>query len=145
MRYDLKLLVSGMLLAVVLACVGIAQMREVIGFRVPEYDDQNVLKSELSGDRALFVGEDEVHITNLVIETFRDEKVDTRATSPESIYYRSTRNIESDSNIMIERENITITGRDYFYNHAENRFEIRKDAKVVVKSEGIDFFTGDRE
>lgn len=134
-----------MVLVFVLVGVGIAQMREIIGFRVPEYDDQNILKSELSGDRALFVGEDEVHITNLVIETFRDDEVDTRATSPESIYYRTTRNVESDSTIVIERENITITGRDYFYNHDENRFEIRKDAKVVVRSGDRDLLTRDRE
>lgn len=144
MRYNLKLMVP-MVLVFVLVGVGIAQMREIIGFRVPEYDDQNILKSELSGDRALFVGEDEVHITNLVIETFRDDEVDTRATSPESIYYRTTRNVESDSTIVIERENITITGRDYFYNHDENRFEIRKDAKVVVRSGDRDLLTRDRE
>lgn len=144
MNSDLKLAISA-LLVLLFASVCVSQMREIIGFRVPEYDEENRLKSELSGDMARFVGEDEVHITNLKIETFKDDQVDTRATSPECIYYRSTRNVESESSIVLERENMVITGRDYFYDHVNNVFTIKRDAKVVIKTGDDDFLTRDKE
>ncbi|MBM4152747.1 MAG: hypothetical protein FJ220_04395, partial [Kiritimatiellaceae bacterium] len=55
---------------------------EVVGFRVPEYDDQGVMTAQLFGDRAEMQGEGDIKITGLRIEFYKDTQTIATVTSP---------------------------------------------------------------
>lgn len=130
-----KRVVLTVLMALVATVVS-SQVREVIGFRVPELDEENRLKSQVSGDKARFEGDGAVHISGLKIETFEDGRIDMTISSPECTYDRNTRIAQSKSRVRIDRENMVITGEDYVYDSGKRTFEIKKDVKVVLIDAG---------
>lgn len=120
----------------VLAGVALSQMREITGFKVPDYDEDNNLISQISGDKALFREDGQVELTNLKIETFEENTLETTITSPICVYDREKKTAQSQSKIRIERENMVITGENYLYDSERSNFEIRKDVKVVLINRG---------
>jgi hypothetical protein len=132
----MELLMKRLALGLIAISIGIvaalAQMKEISGFKVPDYDEQNNLKSQLSGDKALIGAGDEIEIINVKIETFKADEVDLTITSPHCLYNRARKTVQSPSRIRIERDNMVITGEDYRYDSNGEVFEIRKDVKVVL-------------
>lgn len=122
-------------LAAFAATLVFSQTREVRGFVVPELDENNNLKSQISGAHARYEG-DLVHISELKIESFEDGEVDMTISSPKCLYNRATKVAQSKSRVRIERENMVITGEDYIYASEGRVFEIKKDVKVVMVNAG---------
>ncbi len=105
----------------------------VSGFRLPEYDEQNHLKSELFGDFAKVLPDGIIEITGLKIDFYQDEKVDMTVTSPRCVFNQEKGQAQSDSEVRIARDNMVVTGVGFSWNNSDGRFQIFKQAKVVLK------------
>lgn len=120
----------------VMAGGGAAQTEPVqtlAGFRVPEYDRDGALKSELFGDLAQLTPDGCVRITNLRIDFFRDRRLEMRVTAPECRYDEKRKEAESEGPVKIARPNMVVTGVGFAWKAAKERLEIFRDAKVVLK------------
>jgi len=106
------------------------------GFRVPEYDPEGTMRSQLFGDVARVLPNDIVEIEGVRLEMYRDGEVETRATSPHSIYDRRTRTVASTSSVRITRGGAVITGYDYRYDPDKETFLIQSNARVVLRESG---------
>lgn len=103
------------------------------GFRVPEYDENGQLKSQLSGDYARVISEDDVQITNLKIELFKNGVVETRVTAPHCLYNRRTNTATSPGALRIARGNMVITGSAFAWSGTNQLFTIETNARVVLR------------
>jgi hypothetical protein len=109
--------------------------QEISGFRVPDYDAEGNLKSQLYGDYAQIRPNDEVEITNLKIETFgKGSDPEMLVTSPHCVYNRQSGSARSESALRIARDNMIITGEGYVWDSGSERFVIRRKARVVLKN-----------
>ncbi|MBU0679658.1 MAG: LPS export ABC transporter periplasmic protein LptC [Verrucomicrobia bacterium] len=102
-------------------------------FKVPEYDDDYNLKSQLFGDFAQFREDGLVEITNLKIEFYRAGIVKMEVSAPSCLYNRDSKEAESESSVRIERENLVVTGTGFTWNPKGQTFHILSNAKVVIK------------
>jgi hypothetical protein len=105
----------------------------VSGFRLPEYDEQNNLKSELIGEFAKVLPDGVIEITQLKIDFYNDGKVDMTVTAPKCTYKQQEGTAVSDSEVRIARDNMVVTGVGFAWSGHDERFEIFKNAKVVLK------------
>ena len=107
--------------------------QKVGGFRVPEYDENGQLKSQLYGDYAQVITEDKVKVTNLKIEMFKNGEVETRVTAPHCIYNRRSNTAASPGSIRIARGNMVITGSTFMWSATNQVFVIETNARVVFR------------
>lgn len=105
----------------------------VTGFRVPRYNEDGQLEAILFGDRATAVSDHLVDITNLRIETLSGDEVDMRATAPICRFDQRSGVATSESDIRITRNNVVITGQGFRWDAATARFEIHRNARVVIR------------
>ncbi|MBN1269020.1 MAG: hypothetical protein JXB04_05490 [Kiritimatiellae bacterium] len=103
------------------------------GFRVPEYDQDGKLNSELFGDLAQFQPDGIVKISNLRIDFYKGTGVEMRVTAPECNYNEKKKEAESDSSVRIARDNMVVTGVGFVWKAGRERLEIFNEAKVVLK------------
>ena len=118
------------------ALSGQAQEQEaqtVSGFRVPQYDDQNRLKSELFGDFAKVLPDGIIEISQLKIDFYAGDKVDMTVTSPYCTYDQKQARAESEADVRITREKMIVTGVGFTWDGRDEKFKIKKQAKVVLK------------
>ncbi len=119
------------------ACFGQTQEfgsgMEVSGFRVPDYDEQNVLRAQLYGETAKVLEKGVVEITNLKIEMYKDGEVAMTVFSPHCFFNMETREAYSEGRVLIESGLMTIVGRGFTWSAEAGRFEILHDSKVLVK------------
>jgi hypothetical protein len=114
----------------------------VKGFRVPEYDDNNNLKSELFGDFARVLPDGVIEITQLKINVHNEGKVDMTVTAPKCVYNQKDGLAKSDSAVRISRENMVVTGTGFNWTGQARRFEILSQVKVVLKDAHKQMDTG---
>ncbi len=103
------------------------------GFRIPDYDDDGTLRSQLFGDHAAMVSPDLIELQNVKVEFYRGGEVETRITSPHCVYHRRTGVAQSTSTVRIVRGGAVITGHHYRYDHRQQRFMILTNARVVLR------------
>jgi len=137
-------------LALLLAVVAVGWAEEssvqtVAGFRVPEYDDNNQLKSQLFGDFAKVLTEGVIEITQLKIDFYSDGKVDMTVTSPQCTYKQKDGRAESDATVRITREDMVVTGKGFAWSGRDEKFQIFKEAKVVLKGARKQMVAGARQ
>jgi len=109
------------------------EAQTVAGFRVPEYDENNQLKSQLFGDFAKVLPDGVIEITQLKIDFYSGGEVEMTVTSPRCTYRQKEARAESDADVRITREDMVVTGRGFAWNGRNETFEIFKEAKVVLK------------
>jgi phage-related protein len=107
---------------------------ELEGFRVPEYNEDGTMRSQLFGKRATLNQDDMVVINDLRIEFYGTGKSNAIVTAPHCVYDRASKDAESEGSIQIDMAEMTITGRGYTCSGEEKRFTILNDAKVVLKN-----------
>jgi hypothetical protein len=118
----------------------------VSGFRVPEYDDENNLKSELFGEFARVLPDGVIEISQLKIDVYNKKgKVDMTVTAPKCAYNQKEGLAKSDTDVRIARENMVVTGVGFSWNGQNERFEILNKAKVVLKEAQKQVDTGVKE
>ncbi len=107
----------------------------VTGFRVPEYDEKGQLKTQIFGEKAVVVTDSVVDITRLEIETFEDGKVDMRVRAAQCRFDQHTGVATSDQDVRITRRHVIISGTGFRWESEPVRFEIHRDARVVIRME----------
>ncbi len=136
------------LLAAGLACSALAQSDEnptLTTFRVPEFDDEGKLKSQVQGDFAEVLPNGVIKITQLTMEFFSKEgEVDMKVTAPKCIYDRDRGGAASDSDVKIERKNMEVTGVGFIWDSKKERLQIYKDTRVVLKEVRKNLKTGEK-
>lgn len=111
----------------------------VSGFRVPTYDADGRLVSQLFGDSARILPDGAVEIAELRMEFYSkmsdatNRILDMRVTSPRCFYDRNSGIATSDAPVRISRDNMVVTGTGFRWSGSEERLEIYSESKVVLK------------
>jgi lipopolysaccharide export system protein LptA len=128
-----KLLAAGCALS--LAAVAQEDLElEVAGFRVPEYDTQGVMTSQLFGDRAEMEGKGEVKITGLRMEFYREGKTVMRVSSPYCFYNQKTREARSDAPVAADLDQVEVRGRGFLFKAGESTVKIFNESQVTLRN-----------
>lgn len=120
------------------------QVSEVKGFRIPDYDDDGQLKSQLFGDVAKMNQDNTVDITRLRIELYKNGVIDLTVTAPQCTFDRKNGVASSPSAVRITQEQVVVTGKDFTYSTKDQRFTIRDEARVVLKNVDKQMNAGDK-
>lgn len=107
---------------------------KVTGFRVPEYDDQGTLKSQLFGEFAQIYPNGVAEINEVKMEVYRQGEVDMRVTAPHCIYDPSGGRAGSKTGVKISRENMVVTGVGFRWEAKDETFQILSQVKVILKN-----------
>ncbi len=102
-------------------------------FRVPEFDENGVKKSEVVGEEAEILEEGRVKITGLRIVLFREGQVEATILADQCTFDRKEKLAFSNSEVSIERGGMKVTGRGFRYAVDGQRIEILNDSRVVLK------------
>lgn len=117
---------------------------EVAGVRAPYYDEEGNLKAELYGEHARILEGGVAEVTNIRIDVFNEGAIfmtvfaplcRTRVVEAGGEKYLS---VESNGDVLIDMEQMTISGSGFRFISQNNRFEILSDAKVLVKEPARD-------
>ncbi len=119
----------------------------VTGFRVPEYDEENNLKTLLLGDFAKVLADGVIEITGLRIEVYQEGKVAMTVTAPHCRFHQKTGMAESDGDVRIANEEMVVTGKGFNWNNKDEVFNIRSQTKVVLRNarRAVESDTGEEE
>ncbi|MCX6997580.1 MAG: LPS export ABC transporter periplasmic protein LptC [Kiritimatiellaeota bacterium] len=107
--------------------------QSVAGVRIPSYDEQGRLKSQMFGDLAKSLPDGHIEITGLKIEFYEGTQVNLRVTAPLCLFDRARNTAQSEGPVRITRDNMVITGTGFQFNKQDDRFKILSQAKVVLK------------
>lgn len=112
-------------------------LQQVTGFRVPSYDDQGNMTSQMFGDAARIMTNGMVEITELRMEFYErgsaDRQLQMRVTSPRCFYDRGSSSATSSAPVRIARDNMVVTGTGFTWDGRKERLQIMSSAKVVLK------------
>lgn len=116
------------------------EAQTVTGFRVPSYDRDGNMTSQVFGDSARILPDGTVDIVELRMEFYAvngqaatNRQVDMRITSPRCLYNRTSGTATSDAPVRIARDNMVVTGVGFQWFGNAERLEIYNNAKVVLK------------
>lgn len=106
---------------------------DVGNFRVPDTDEEGVLKTLLTGEKAKMYPDKPMWIEGLVIEFYEEdgETVRLRLTSPGCHYDTRSSYAESDESVRIVGENFTVEGVGYKFDSNTSRMELLNEVRVV--------------
>lgn len=116
---------------------------DIVGFKVPEYDSQNRMKSCLFGEQASFLQDGWIDITGLRIEFYEttenpdEHPLSAKVEAKSCLYNQDTERARSDSEMRIGMEKMIVTGKGFRWSAAESRFELDKSVQVVLKDAAI--------
>lgn len=123
-----------MTLALLMAFFAYAQEpgMEISGFRVPEYDDQGQMTSQLFGDHAELQGNREVEITGARMEFYRDGDVFMTVQSPHCFYNQKSRKAHSDAAVRADMDGVNLTGTGFRLDTEGRTVKVLDDTRVVI-------------
>jgi lipopolysaccharide export system protein LptA len=127
----LKILLTGFLLTVSAAAQDAGM--ELSGFRVPEYDREGVMVSQLFGEHAEVNPGGEVKITGLRIEFYRDGARFMEVNSPYCFYNQDTREAHSDAPVTADMEKVHVSGRGFLVKPGEDVVQVLDESRVVIE------------
>lgn len=102
------------------------------GFRYPDYDNQGQLKMEISGDKARFLPQDLIQITNLRMTFYEEGKMVMHISTPLCFFDRIRRTAASTSEVCVTRAEIIIAGRGFKWNEKDG-FRINNNVRVILQ------------
>jgi hypothetical protein len=108
-------------------------------FKVPDIDENGLLKSLMTGESAkMYLGKP-MEIQKLVIEFYKEDgiTVNIRVTSPFCTYDTGTNIATSDNKINIDGDGFHIEGVGYVFESSSSQMEIRSNVKVIFKNMNI--------
>lgn len=125
----------------------VSAQTDVSNFRVPDVNDEGVLVSLLTGDKARMYPSKPMWIQNMVIEYYLEDgkTVQMRLTSPECYYNTRTNEASSKEDVFIEGNDFTVEGTGYRFDSNTNRMEILNDVRVVFKNVNLSATPEDEE
>ena len=113
---------------------------EVAGVRAPYYDENGELKARLYGGHAKVLEGGLAEVTNLRVDVFEDQKVFATVFAPMCFTKiveddgRKTLVVYSEGDVLLDMEEMTISGRGFRFNSEDNNFEILHDSTVLLKA-----------
>jgi hypothetical protein len=133
----ITVLAAGIILLSV-CLVAMAQTEQTLKrFRVPEYDDTGVKKSELIGENAVIKADGTADITDLQIEFYEpDGSVKMTVTAPHCKYSRKRKLAKSPSSVQIEAPRMVVTGENFAWDGQRELFKIFTNSMVVIQGGG---------
>ncbi|MDF7800659.1 hypothetical protein P4C99_14370 [Pontiellaceae bacterium B1224] len=112
---------------------------EVVGVQAPYYDDSGAKKAQLYGGYAKVLEGGVADVSNLRIDVYQDGKVFMTIFAPQCFTKIDSSGdakmlvVQSEGEVLIDMEQMTVSGRGFRFTSAENKFEIAHDSKVLVK------------
>lgn len=106
--------------------------QEISGFRVPEYDENGEMTSQLFGDHAEFESAGVVKITTLRVEFYKEDKMFMEVGSPWCFYNQEEQKAHSDAPLRADMDNMQLTGMGFKMDSASRTVHVLRDSKVVV-------------
>ncbi len=117
---------------------------EVAGVRAPYYDENGELQARLYGGHAKVLEGGVAEVANLRIDVFQDQKVFATVFAPAcftkivDVDGRNTLVVYSEGDVLLDMEEMTISGRGFRFSSENNQFEILHDSTVLVKASARD-------
>ncbi len=111
------------------------------GFKYPEYDSQQRLKTMLTGAEARPQGEGLMRITGLRVETYdKDGAVEMIVEAPDCLFDRINRTARSPGELEARSANgmFRVTGRGFEWNQGTGRLVITNDSRTVISQKMIE-------
>jgi hypothetical protein len=113
--------------------------REIDDFRIPEFDANGILKSEIFGRKAKMLQDSKIRITGLQIIMYKkrvefstSNVVDAVLSSDHCTVDQKTKDAFSNAEMKIVRDNVVITGRGFRWSAASQRIEILNNFHMVM-------------
>ena len=132
MKFEIKNLKFGLLLLFSL-CVNAQEAgQEISGFRVPEYDENGLMTSQLFGDHAEFAEGGMVKITTLRVEFYKEGDVFMVVESPWCFYNQKEQKAHSEAPVRADMQGTLLTGMGYKMNSDDRTVHVLRDSKVIV-------------
>jgi lipopolysaccharide export system protein LptC len=119
--------------------VHVSAQTDVGNFRVPDTDEEGVLKTLLTGEKAKMYPDKPMWIEGLVIEFFEEdgETVHLRLTSPGCHYDTRSNFAESDQPVLIVGDTFTVEGVGYKFDSNTSRMELLNEVRVVFSDTNL--------
>ena len=116
---------------------------QIKGFRVPEYDDEGNMTSQIFGDFAKGLPDGFIQVEGLTMEFYKgslsNRVTDMRVTAPRCLLHRGKKAAVSDSDVRIVRgEAMVVTGTGFMWNNNEQLLMIMSNSKVVLRNVSMD-------
>ena len=111
---------------------------EAEGIRAPYYDEEGNLKALMYGRRAKVLEGEMTDVADLRIDLYKDGKVDAIIYAPQCLAHSKDMDgqkiliVESEGDVLVEMEGVTLVGRGFQFRSDQNRFKILHDARVIV-------------
>ena len=118
---------------------------QIKGFRVPEFDDEGNMTSQIFGDFAKGMPDGFIEVQGLTMEFYRGSQsnrvTDMRVTAPRCLLHRGKKAAVSDSDVRIVRgDTMVVTGTGFMWDNNDQMLKIMSHSKVVLRnaSAGMD-------
>lgn len=136
MEFEIRNLKFGVLLLFSFCVDAQEPGQEISGFRVPEYDENGVMTSQLFGDHAEFADDGVVKITTLRVEFYKEGRMFMEVASPWCFYNQKEQKARSDAPLRADMEGMQLTGRGFKMDSATREVHVLEESKVVVENMG---------
>lgn len=105
-------------------------------FKVPEIDENGVMKSLFTGEKAIMYPDKPTEVLGLTIEFFEEDgkTVEVKVTSPKCFYDNVEGVATSEETVRISGEDFDVEGKGYRFVKDEQRMQIFSDAKVTFRN-----------
>ena len=112
--------------------------QEVGGVKVPDYVEDGVKKSEITGRLATVDGKTgTVDIKEFKIEFYTPEgKIRMEVTAPQCTYNQRGKFAKSKTDMRIVGDKMVVTGEDFAWDAKKEIFKISRNSKVVIRGTG---------
>lgn len=113
--------------------------REIDDFRIPEFDANGLLKSEIFGKKAKMLQDNKIRITELQIIMYKkhvgtsySNEVDAVLTSDHCTVDQKSKDAFSNAEMKIVRDNVVITGKGFRWSAGNQRIEILNNFRMIM-------------
>ena len=103
-------------------------------FRVPQYDEQGQMTSQLFGEHAEMGSGSLVKIEGVRVEFYRDDEVFMTVESPRCLYDRKSRKVNSEAPVSADMEGFRLTGTGYVLDVDGRTVQVLKESRLVLES-----------
>jgi hypothetical protein len=116
---------------------------EVVKFRLPDYNPDGTLKSEMTGDKGLIDG-NVITITNLRVEMYEQGRLVTSFWAESCRYDQAAGVLDSDSPVRVTRSGLLVTADGLDWKKGETVVTLRRNVRVVTAG-GTDWFKQEKK
>jgi hypothetical protein len=115
---------------------------EMAGVRAPYYDADGNLKAELYGEQVKILEDGVADVTNIRIDVFEKGALFMTIFAPQCTTRvidqggEKVLSVASDGDVLVDMEQMTISGRGFRFTSESNRFDILSEARVLVTDTG---------